>query len=69
MYNIIVTILFIIIVISAIGSIITIRPTYEIRTVKQKLWVFTLIIALVVTFGITFVPDAIRGFIDGISGK
>ncbi|KGB49740.1 hypothetical protein LH61_08535 [Leuconostoc mesenteroides P45] len=69
MHNTITTILLIIIVISAIGSFISIRPTYEIRTVKQKLWVFTLFTALVVAFGLTFVPDFIKGFINGFSGK
>lgn len=72
MLNIITEILVLIMFVSGVGSFVTLRPTYEIHSKTQKLWVsilLTAIIAALVITLLTAVPDFNHGFIDGISGK
>lgn len=72
MLNIITEILVLIMFVSVVGSFVTLRPAYEIRSTTQKIWgsifLTAIISALVITL-LTAVPDFIHGFIDGISGK
>lgn len=72
MLNIITEIVVLIMFVSGVGSFLTLRTAYEIRSKTQKKWVSIFLTAIIAAFIITLltaVPDFIHGFIDGISGK
>lgn len=58
-----------IIFVSAIGSFVTLKPMFKSFTKTQRIWFTILIAAIILSFIINDAPDAIRGFIDGLSGK
>ncbi|WP_349550813.1 hypothetical protein [Leuconostoc pseudomesenteroides] len=58
-----------IIFVSAIGSFVTLKPMFKSFSKAQKIWFTILIVAVIVSYIINNAPDAIHGFIDGLSGK
>ncbi|ANY12166.1 hypothetical protein [Leuconostoc lactis] len=69
MLDIIIETLKVIIIVSAIGSFVTLLPLFKTLNVKQKTWLTILLVSLALSFFIDGIPDMIRGFMDGISGK
>ena len=69
MLDIIIETLKIIIIVSAIGSFVTLLPLFKTLNTKQKTWLVILLVSLALSFFIDGIPDMIHGFMDGISGK
>lgn len=69
MLDIIIEILKVIIIVSAIGSFVTLLPLLKTLNTKQKTWLATLLVSLALSFFIDGIPDMVHGFMDGISGK
>lgn len=67
MFDFIVTVLQIVIFVSAIGSFVVLKPLFNSLTKTQKMWVIILIISTVITFFVTEIPDMIQGFNDGFN--
>ncbi|AIS74064.1 hypothetical protein [Leuconostoc lactis] len=67
MFDFIVTILQIVIFVSAIGSFVVLKPLFSSLTKTQKLWVIILVISTVITFFVTEIPDMVQGFNDGLN--
>ncbi|TOZ06339.1 hypothetical protein [Leuconostoc pseudomesenteroides] len=67
MFDFIVTILQIVIFVSAIGSFVVLKPLFSSLTKTQKLWVIILVISTVITFFVTGIPDMVQGFNDGLN--
>lgn len=69
MLDIIIEILKVIIIVSAIGSFVTLLPLLKTLNTKQKTWLATLLVSLALSFFIDGIPDMVHGFMDGILGK
>lgn len=69
MLDIIIETLKVIIIVSAIGSFVTLLPLFKRLNTKQKTWLATLLVSLALSFFIDGIPDMVHGFMDGISGK
>ena len=55
-----------VIIVSAIGSFITLRPIFNTLTRKQQTWLTILFVAIVVSFLFNEIPDFIHGFKIGV---
>ncbi|KQB82434.1 hypothetical protein [Leuconostoc lactis] len=55
-----------VIIVSAIGSFITLRPIFHTLTRKQQTWLTILFVAIVVSFLFNEIPDFIHGFKIGV---
>lgn len=69
MLDIIIETLKVIIIVSAIGSFVTLLSLFKTLNTKQKTWLATLLVSLALSFFIDGIPDMVHGFMDGISGK
>lgn len=69
MLEIVIETLKVIVLVSAIGSFITLLPLFKTLTTKQKAWLAMLLVSLSLLFFVDGVPDMIHGFMDGISGQ
>lgn len=69
MLDIIIETLKVIIIVSAIGSFVTLLPLFKTLNTKQKTWLATLLVSLALSFFIDGIPDMVHGFMDGILGK
>lgn len=55
-----------IIIVSAVGAFITLRPIFNTLTRKQQTWLTILFVAIVVSFLFNEIPDFIHGFKIGV---
>lgn len=69
MLDIIIDTLKVIIILSAIGSFVTLLPLFKTLNAQQKTWLTVLLVSLALSFFIDGIPDMVHGFMDGISGK
>lgn len=69
MLDIIIDTLKVIIIVSAIGSFVTLLPLFKTLNAQQKTWLTVLLVSLALSFFIDGIPDMVHGFMDGISGK
>ena len=69
MLDIIIETLKVIIIVSAIGSFVTLLPLFKTFNAKQKTWLTILLVSLALSFFLDGIPDMVHGFMDGISGK
>ena len=69
MLDIIIETLKVIIIVSAIGSFVTLLPLFKTLNAQQKTWLTVLLVSLALSFFIDGIPDMVHGFMDGISGK
>lgn len=69
MLDIIIETLKVIIIVSAIGSFVTLLPLFKTLNTNQKTWLTILLVSLALSFFIDGIPDMVHGFMDGISGK
>lgn len=62
-----------IILVSAIGSFVTLMPLFKTLNKTQKIWLAILLVSLAISFFVDGVPDIINGFKtgfkDGVSGN
>ena len=69
MLDIIIETLKVIIIVSAIGSFVTLLPLFKTLNAQQKTWLTILLVSLALSFFIDGIPDMVHGFMDGISGN
>ena len=69
MLDFIISVLQLVVFVSAIGTFVVLKPLFNTFTKKQKIWAVILIVSTVISFLITFfvngIPDMIQGYKDG----
>ncbi|OQJ80838.1 hypothetical protein BMS84_10825 [Leuconostoc pseudomesenteroides] len=71
MLDVVVSMLHLVIFVSAIGSFIVLKSLFNTFTKTQKIWVAILVVSVVISFIISFftneMPDIIQGYKDGFN--
>lgn len=65
MVNFFVSLLHLLIFVSAIGSFVVLKPLFKTFTKAQKIWVIILVVAVIIVFFTNEMPDMIKGYSDG----
>lgn len=67
MLDVVVSVLHLVIFVSAIGSFIVLKPLFNTFTKTQKIWVTILVVSVVISFFTNEMPDIIQGYKDGFN--
>ena len=67
MLDVIVSVLHLVIFVSAIGSFIVLKSLFNTFTKTQRIWVTILVVSVVISFFTNEMPDIIQGYKDGFN--